>query len=187
MKSSVCCALGLSLLLMPVMSSAQQPARVVSIGGHVTEIIYALGAQATLVGTDSSSIYPPEAKKLPQVGYLRQVSVEGVASLQPDLIIASHDIGPPAAVEKLKALGVPLVITAQTDTIAKAAERIREVGKALGIAEKAEAWQAQYKLRLRMRVVVLMPCRGRAPKWRCFLGMAMPVRWERGPIPSAMR
>lgn len=139
MKPPVLYVAGLSMLLLPIMASAQQPARVVSIGGHVTEIIYALGAEGALVGTDSSSIYPPEAKKLPQVGYLRQVSVEGVASLQPDLIVASHDIGPPPALEKLRALGVPLVITAQTDTIAETAARIREVGKAVGFEEKAEA------------------------------------------------
>lgn len=139
MKPRALYAAGLSMLLLPIMAGAQQPARVVSVGGHVTEIIYALGAQDRLVGVDSSSIYPQAATLLPSVGYLRQVGVEGVASLQPDMIIASHDIGPPPAVEKLRALGIPLVITAQTDSIDEAAQRIREVGKALGLVEQAGA------------------------------------------------
>ena len=170
MKSGALYAAGLSLLLLPVWANAAQPGRVVSIGGHVTEIIYALGAQGALVGTDSSSIFPPEAKKLPQVGYLRQVAVEGVASLQPDLIVASHDIGPPAALEKLKALGVPLVITAQTDTIAETAARIREVGRAVGFEDKAEALARAVQQQAEDEIRRLNALPGKRPRVVLFLG-----------------
>ncbi len=170
MKAGIFCAIGLSLALLPVWASAAPPARVVSIGGHVTEIIYALGAQGALVGTDSSSIYPEEAKKLPQVGYLRQVAAEGVASLQPDLIVASHDIGPPAALEKIRALGVPLVMTAQTDTIAEAATRIREVGKAVGFANKAEILAAKVQREAEAESRRLNALPGKRPRVVLFLG-----------------
>ena len=163
-------ALGLSLALLPMWANAAPPARVVSIGGHVTEIIYALGAQGALVGTDSSSIFPEEAKKLPQVGYLRQVAVEGVASLQPDLIVASHDIGPPAALEKIRALGVPLVVTSQIDTIAEAGIRIREVGKALGFEDKAEALASRVQQQAEEESQRLNALPGKRPKVVLFLG-----------------
>src|ERR1700748_1577451 len=65
--------------------------RIVAIGGPVTEIVYALGADKDLVGTDTSSIYPGAATRLPQVGYQRMLSAEGVLALHPTLIIASAE------------------------------------------------------------------------------------------------
>ncbi|HBO78582.1 MAG TPA: hemin ABC transporter substrate-binding protein, partial [Cupriavidus sp.] len=51
-------------------------------GGPATEIVYALDGGKSMVGVDSSSIYPPAAQKLPKVGYYRAFSVEGVVSLK---------------------------------------------------------------------------------------------------------
>jgi len=48
-------------------------ARVVSIGGDVTEIVYALGQESRLVGVDETSLYPASTKSLPHVGYLRNL------------------------------------------------------------------------------------------------------------------
>jgi iron complex transport system substrate-binding protein len=161
----------LACLIAPLgVMAAEPPQRVVSVGGHVTEIIYALGAESRLVGADSSSIYPEAATKLPTVGYLRQVGVEGVASLQPDMIIASHDIGPPPAVEKLKALGIPLVITAQTDSIDEAARRIREVGNALGLVEQADALASKVQSEADAESQRLNAMPGPRPKVALFLG-----------------
>src|SRR5690606_39294352 len=54
--------------------------RIVSVGGSTTEIVYALGAGDTLVGVDSTSIYPRKADALPDVGYVRQLAAEGLLS-----------------------------------------------------------------------------------------------------------
>ena len=90
--------LGLALLLTPFASRADMVAqdgtgrnvsiadtgRIVSIGGAVTEILYALGADKKIVGVDSTSLYPPRAMKdKPNVGYMRQLSAEGVLGLRP--------------------------------------------------------------------------------------------------------
>jgi iron complex transport system substrate-binding protein len=71
--------------------------RLVSVNGSVTEVVYALGAQGQLVGVDTTSKYPPETQKLPNVGYQRQLSAEGVLSLQPSLVLVTEDAGPPTA------------------------------------------------------------------------------------------
>ena len=63
-------------------------ARIVSVGGSTTEIVYALGAADRLVGVDTTSLYPSSADALPDVGYVRQLSAEGLLSLRPDLILA---------------------------------------------------------------------------------------------------
>src|SRR3569832_1062794 len=58
------------------------PARSVSIGGAITEILYALGFEDRLAGVDTTSLYPAAAlRDKPKVGYMRQHSDEGVLGL----------------------------------------------------------------------------------------------------------
>jgi iron complex transport system substrate-binding protein len=84
--------------------------RIVSIGGGITETIYALGAQAELVGVDTTSLYPAAARALPSVGYARQLSAEGVLSLRPTLVVAGEEAGPPTVLRALEAARVPLEV-----------------------------------------------------------------------------
>ncbi|WGE87266.1 ABC transporter substrate-binding protein [Actinobacillus equuli subsp. haemolyticus] len=78
--------------------------RIVSIGGDVTEIIYALGAEQALVGRDSTSIAPLAAQQLPDVGYMRQLNVEGILALKPTKVISSDVARPSVVFEQLKSL-----------------------------------------------------------------------------------
>ncbi|MCJ9710342.1 ABC transporter substrate-binding protein, partial [Bordetella hinzii] len=88
---------------------AQAAERVVTLGGSVTEIVYALGKGDMLVGDDLSSIYPDAATRLPRVGYYRSVPVEGVLALKPDLVLASDQSGPPDALKRLADVGVTVL------------------------------------------------------------------------------
>ena len=84
--------------------------RILAIGGDVTEIVYALGAGARVVGVDTTSQFPPEAlKEKKSVGYMRALSSEGVISVDATLILASERSGPPEVVKTLKATSVPYV------------------------------------------------------------------------------
>lgn len=118
---------------------AEPPQRIVSAGGDVTEIIYALGAGERIVAVDSTSLYPVEAKALEQIGYIRRLAAEGILSLQPDLIIAAYDAGPPSAVEQLKAAGVRVEIAPRGDSVEGVQDKVRFVGGVLGLAEEADA------------------------------------------------
>ncbi len=120
-------------------ASAAAPARIVGLGGPVTEIVYALDAGPSLVGADSSSIYPPEALKLPRVGYYRSFSVEGVASLKPGLVLASDQSGPPQALEQLGKLGAKVVVVPSAPTLDALDQRIRGVATALDLGARGEA------------------------------------------------
>ena len=51
-------------------------AEIVALGGDVTEIVYALGAESSLVARDSTSQWPQATNALPDVGYLRQLNAE---------------------------------------------------------------------------------------------------------------
>lgn len=114
---------------------AAPPQRVVSLGGPLTEVIYALNAGDRLVGDDASSLYPPAATKLPQVGYYRAFSVEGVVALHPDLVLASDQAGPPAAMAQLKQLGVKVVVVPAGATLDALEQRVHGVATALGLPD----------------------------------------------------
>lgn len=113
--------------------------RIVAIGGTVTEILYDLGAQDRIVARDSTSSYPPEAMSKPDVGYMRALSPEGILGQKPDLIVMEEGSGPPPAVEILKASEVPVAVISTPPDVSKIGDKIRAVGKAVGLEDKAEA------------------------------------------------
>ncbi len=138
MKRALC---GLAVVISCAVGAAPAaPAqRVVSLGGALTEIVFALGAGDRLVGVDSSSLYPPAATRLPQVGYYRSFSVEGVASLRPGLVLASDQAGPPQALAQLERLGPQVVLLPSAPTLPALEKRIAGVAAALGLQVEGEA------------------------------------------------
>src|ERR1700754_1440334 len=74
--------------------SITDPSRIVSVGGAVTEILYAIGLEDRVVAVDTTSLYPQRVTGKPKVGYMRQLSPEGVLGLAPTLILASEGAGP---------------------------------------------------------------------------------------------
>ncbi|MDR7947668.1 heme/hemin ABC transporter substrate-binding protein [Achromobacter aegrifaciens] len=117
---------------------AAPPARVVTLGGTVTEIVYQLGQGDKLVGDDLSSLYPEAATKLPRAGYYRSVPVEGVLSLKPDLVLASEQAGPPDALKRLADVGVRVVTVSDAPSVDSLKSRIRSIADALGVAPAGE-------------------------------------------------
>lgn len=113
-------------------------ARIVSVGGSVTEIVYALGAGSQLVGVDTSSVYPEETKRLPRVGYQRTIAAEGVIALRPTLVLLSAEAGPPTAIEQLEAAGVTTRRISGEASPTGAAQKIREVAAALALEDKGQ-------------------------------------------------
>jgi iron complex transport system substrate-binding protein len=139
MFRSVAAACVALLPLGAVAESYPQAERVVSVGGPVTETVYLLGEQDRLVARDTTSVYPPEANKLPDVGYMRRLSAEGVLSMNPDLIIARDTSGPVEVIDLLKEAAVPTVLTHDSFDADAVVNNIRIIGKALGVQDKAEA------------------------------------------------
>ena len=115
----------------PLLAEVAKP-RVITLGGPVTETAFALGVGGQLVGTDTSSVYPDAATKLPQVGYQRAVAAEGVLALKPDLVLATNEAGPPAALEQIRAAGVKVVLVPNEYSVAGAQAKVRAIAAALG-------------------------------------------------------
>jgi len=111
--------------------------RIASVGSSVTEIVYALGQQDKLVARDSTSLYPPEATSLPDVGYMRQLSPEGVLSVNPTGLLVLEGSGPRETIDVLKKASVPFITVPESYDHDGILEKIRIVGKAFGAEEKA--------------------------------------------------
>ncbi len=114
--------------------------RILSIGGDVTEILYALHVDDKIIAVDSTSQFPGDAlSKKENVGYLRALSAEGVLSTNPTLIIAAGDAGPPPVVAVLKSSSIPYIQVPDDKTPEGVAAKIRFVAKVVGREAAGEA------------------------------------------------
>jgi iron complex transport system substrate-binding protein len=109
--------------------------RIVSIGGAVTEILFALGLGDRVIAVDQTSTYPAAARVRPNVGYARPLTPEGVLSVGPDLILAIEGSGPPEALAVLKNAAVPVVMIPDGHDAAGVIRKVEAVAAAVGAGE----------------------------------------------------
>ena len=84
--------------------------RIVTLSPHATELLFAAGAGARVIASVDFSDYPPEAKRLPRVGGYETLDVERIVALKPDLVVTWGSGNPPAVVDQLRGLGLPLFV-----------------------------------------------------------------------------
>lgn len=126
--------------------SAAPAKRIVSLAPHITELLFAAGAGSKLVGNVAYGDYPPAAKALPRVGGYAQLDLEAILALKPDLVIAWESGNPPAALEKLKAMGVPVYVS-QPNRIEDVAREIEQFGALAGTEAVANPAAAAFRAR----------------------------------------
>lgn len=145
-------------------AQAEGHSQIVSIGGAITEIVYALGQEDRLVARDTTSNFPAAARELPNVGYARALSPEGVLSVGPDLIIATDNTGPPETLEVLKQANVTYVEVPEIYSAEGVTSKIEAVGKALGQEEAAAELMAQVSADLEAAQALAAKVSGDTPK-----------------------
>ena len=153
---------GLALALSSTQAAMAE--RIISLGGVVTEIVVALGHESALVGRDMTSTYPESVRSVPDVGYYRQLSAEGVLSLTPDLILADADAGPPDVVAQLRAAGVTFVQTAPDTSLDNISTKITTIATALG--EEAKGAELVAKVQADLAAVAAETGQVAGPKKR---------------------
>lgn len=130
----------LTLLLLTALAlPALAAERVVSIGGDVTQIVYALDAQQDLVARDSTSQQPAQANKLPNIGYMRQLNAEGILALKPTLVLSSELAKPSLVLQQVEQAGVKVVEVTGKNSVDAIPEKIATIGKALHREAEAKA------------------------------------------------
>jgi iron complex transport system substrate-binding protein len=120
----------------------QKPAqRVIAMAPHVTELLFAAGGGDKIVGAVNYSDYPEAAKKIPNIGDNRQVDMERVAELKPDLIVIWMHGSSERQIETLRQLGIPL-FHSEPKKLAEIPDSLERLGQLLGteaVANKAAA------------------------------------------------
>ena len=121
--------------------------RIVSLAPHITELLYAAGAGDRLVGNVDYGNYPPQAAALPRVGGYSRLDIEAIVALRPDLVIGWQSGNPPAALARLRALGIAVFVS-QPNRIADVATELENYGRLAGTEARANAAAARFRQRL---------------------------------------
>lgn len=111
--------------------------RIVSLNGTISEVLVALGLEENIVGTDVTSTYPASLQEKPKVGHNRNISAEGVLSLQPDLVLARAGELSPALRSQFEAAGARVIAFEQKYSVEGTRKLIRDIADSLGRAKKA--------------------------------------------------
>lgn len=112
--------------------------RIVSLSGTITEILFKIGLGDKIVGVDVTSTFPKEVSSIPKVGHNRNISAEGVISLNPNLILGNANSLKPEVMEQLKQTGVEIKLFEQKYSVEGTEELIRKVCKEMDKAEEAD-------------------------------------------------
>ncbi len=125
---------------------ARPASRIVTLAPHLTEIAFAAGAGAKVVGVSSYSDFPPEAARLPVVSDHGKVNFEEIARLKPDLALLWLTGNQAPDFERLETRGVPVFATeaARPDDVSRI---LRLVGRLAGTASAADAAARQVDAR----------------------------------------
>lgn len=129
-----------------VVRLAQPARRIVSLAPHITEMLYAAGAGAALVGSVDHSDYPPAAKTIPRVGGYSRLDLEAVLALKPDLVVGWQSGNPAVALDKLRTLGLAVYVD-QPNKLLDVARSIENLGRLAGTAAVADAAAARFRQR----------------------------------------
>jgi iron complex transport system substrate-binding protein len=123
--------------------------RIVSLACSNTEIVCALGCAELLVGVDDHSDHPPKVvEALPKVGPDLDIDVDAVAALEPDLVLATLTVpGHEQVVERLAAAGLPFIAPEPT-SLDDVYRDIRQIGRLLGVEERAEELVSEMRMEL---------------------------------------
>jgi iron complex transport system substrate-binding protein len=164
----------LAFTLISSSSIALAQERIISAGSAVTELIYALNAQDSLIAVDVTSKMP-QTEQLPKIGYHRQLSTEGLLALQPTQIIGSDEMGPQTTLDLLTQSDIKVNVVNTKPTITGLLERIDEIAllthhqeNSQQIKDKVNKKVAQLKSNIpvktnQKKVLYLLLHEGRAP------------------------
>ena len=133
-------------LAFPLVAVAAE--RIVSIGGDVTEIAFALGAGDEVVARDSTSLHPAAVQKLPDVGYMRQLNAEGILALKPTLILTTELAEPALVLKQLEDRGVKVVRIPGDTTVQAVPKKISVIADAIHRSSQGKQLAERYQQQL---------------------------------------
>ena len=126
----------------------QKPAlRVIAMAPHATELVYAAGGAEKIIAAVDYSDFPEAAKRLPRVGSNRQVDMERVVALKPDLIVIWLHGSSERQIEQIRALGIPM-FHSEPKKLNDIPDSLQRIGKLMGTEKTADAAAARLRTQL---------------------------------------
>jgi iron complex transport system substrate-binding protein len=126
----------------------QKPAqRVISLAPHVTEMLFAAGGGSHVAGVVAYSDFPEEARKIPQIGSSREVDLERIMALKPDLIVVWRQGSSERQIEMVRKLGVPL-FHSEPQKLEDIPESVAKLGQLMGTEKTAVPAAAELRQQL---------------------------------------
>ena len=125
-----------------------QPARrIITLAPHTMELVHAAGGLGNIVGRGSYSTYPPVARAIPVVGDHKQIDIEHVLALKPELVVAWRYGVPQRQIDQLRRRGIAVFISdpRKLDDIA---DSIVRLGKLLGHEQRAQQQAGEFRRKL---------------------------------------
>jgi ABC-type Fe3+-hydroxamate transport system substrate-binding protein len=136
---------------------AARPRRIVSLCPSQTETLFALGMGGQLVGRTRYCIHPAAGvRRITEVGGTKQLRLDAIRALQPDLVIAEKEENRREDVIELQR-AYPVYVTDVRD-VAGALRMIHSLGRICGAADAGERLAAQVEARWQ-RLQPLTPSR----------------------------
>ncbi len=126
---------------------ARPAQRIVSLAPHITELLFAAGVGAHIVGADAWSDYPPAARNIPRIGDSSRIDLERVLALKPDLVVAWDSGNPHADIAQLRRLGIPVFIS-EPRHLQDIADDLRKLGRLTGSDATAAVAAQDFETRL---------------------------------------
>jgi len=121
--------------------------RVVALAPHLTELLYAAGGAARVVGVDSYSRYPATVATLPRVGDAAGLDLERILALRPELAFGWLSGNKGSDLARLRQLGVPLFLS-EPRHLADIPRTLRIIGQLLGTSATAEQQARAFEAKL---------------------------------------
>jgi len=151
----------LSITIGPrVLGEAARPERIVSLAPSYDETLIELGLQDRIVGVTTSSDYLEAVKGAERVGLWVKPNIEKIVALKPDLVLATGFTGQQAAVKKLSAVGIQVVVIDDTRGIEEIFARTKQIGDILGVPGRSEALLGRMRkvIKETRRKITRLPC-----------------------------
>lgn len=125
----------------------KEPQRIVSLSPAITEALYLLGADDKLAGVSDFCEYPPEAAKIPKVGGMRNINMEVLLSLHPDVVLIGSIVSA-EDVRKIENMHIPVVAVREEEKLDGMADMIDVLGAIANRRQEAAALSRQWRGKL---------------------------------------
>ena len=120
-----------------VITLAKPAKRIISLSPHVTELIFAAGAGERIIATVKYSDYPEAAKAIPRIGDNRQLDIERIIAMKPDLLVVWMHGAYERVLEPLRKSGIPYFFS-EPHKLEQIPETLLKLGSLFGTEKQAQ-------------------------------------------------